>query len=205
MVLGDAYVKWFRSQQYYDDGGWHGTKALDGGGALMNQSIHAIDLLQWYMGKVESVSAYIGTICHENIDVEDNAVAALQFASGAFGVIEGSTAVYPGFLKKIEISGTAGSAVLEEEDLKTWSFAEESPSDEEIRRKYGSVTKTGGGAVDPGAIGIEGHRRQFMDFIQAVETKKPYLLDGIEARKSVAIIVAIYESSRSCKRIPVLT
>ncbi len=203
MVLGDAYVKWFRSQAYYDDGGWKGTKQLDGGGALINQSIHAIDLLQWYMGKVESVSGYVGVRGHERIDVEDNAAAALHFASGAFGVIEGSTAVYPGFLKRIEICGTAGSAVLEEEDLKTWSFSEELPEDNEIRRKYGAATETGGGVADPAAIGTEGHRRQFVDFIHAVESKKPYLLDGVEARKSVAIILAIYESSETGRSVKV--
>lgn len=203
MVLGDAYVKWLRSQEYYDEGGWKGTQTLDGGGALMNQSVHAIDLLQWYMGPVESVCGYVGIVGHERIDVEDNAVAALQFANGAFGIIEGSTTVYPGFLKRIEISGTTGTAVLEEENLKIWRFAEETSEDNEIRNKYRDVTKTGGGVADPAAIGIEGHRQQFIDFIQAIETKKPYLLNGIEARKSVAIILAIYESSRKGKKIRV--
>ncbi|TVQ36365.1 MAG: gfo/Idh/MocA family oxidoreductase [Spirochaetaceae bacterium] len=203
LVLGDAYVKWFRPQSYYDQGGWKGTLALDGGGALMNQSIHAIDLLQWYMGKVDSVQAYTATLGHERIEVEDTAVATLQFADGAVGVIEGSTAVFPGFLKRVEICGTAGSAILEEEDLKAWSFSQERPEDQEIRRRYGSATKTGGGASDPGAIGTEGHRRQFSDFIDAVDRGKPLALNGIEARKSVAIILAIYESAASGRRVPV--
>jgi UDP-N-acetyl-2-amino-2-deoxyglucuronate dehydrogenase len=203
MVLGDAYVKWLRSQEYYNIGVWKGTQKLDGGGALMNQSIHAIDLLQWYMGPVESVCGYVGIVGHKNIEVEDNAVAALQFTNGACGIIEGSTAVYPGFLKRIEILGTTGTAVLEEENLKIWRFAEETSEDNEIRNKYSNVTKTGGGVADPTAIGTEGHRRQFVDFIQAIEAKKPYLLDGIEARKSVAIILAIYESSRTGRKISV--
>lgn len=99
LILGDAYVKWFRTQEYYDKGGWHGTRELDGGGALMNQSIHAVDLLRWFMGPVESVKAYKNTRGHERIKVEDVAAAVLKFKNGALGVIEGSTAVYPGYLK----------------------------------------------------------------------------------------------------------
>jgi predicted dehydrogenase len=196
LVLGDAYVKWHRTQAYYDEGGWHGTRALDGGGALINQSIHAIDLLQWYMGPVESVQAFAGTVGHDRIEVEDNAVAALRFASGAFGVIEGSTAVYPGFLKRIELSGTRGSVVLEEESLRTWEFAEGRAEDEEIRERFSEKGDSGGGAADPGAISFEGHRRQFEDFLQALDSGRPPLVDGPEARKSVAIIEAIYESAR---------
>jgi UDP-N-acetyl-2-amino-2-deoxyglucuronate dehydrogenase len=195
LVLGDAYVKWFRSQEYYDDGGWHGTRALDGGGALINQSIHAIDLLQWFMGPIESLQAYTGTVGHKRIEVEDNAVAALRFRNGAFGVIEGSTAVYPGFLKRIEISGTKGSVVLEEETLKTWEFVESAPGDEEIRKKHGAGVESGGGASDPAAISFQGHRRQFEEFISALDAGRPPLVDGSEAKKAVEIIHAIYTSA----------
>ncbi len=196
LVLGDAYVKWFRSQEYYDDGGWHGTQSLDGGGALINQSIHAIDLLQWFMGPVESVQAFTGTIGHKRIEVEDNAAAALRFRNGAFGVIEGSTSVYPGFLKRIEISGTKGSVILEEETLKAWDFAEGLPEDEEIREKFGAGTETGGGAADPAAISFEGHRRQFEEFITSLEQGRSPLVDGREAKKAVQIIQAIYASAK---------
>jgi predicted dehydrogenase len=199
LVLGDAYVKWFRSQEYYDDGGWHGTRALDGGGALINQSIHAIDLLQWFMGPVDSVQAFTGTIGHQRIEVEDNAVAALRFRNGAFGVIEGSTAVHPGFLKRIEISGTKGSVVLEEETLKTWAFAESAPGDEEIRKKHGAAVETGGGAADPAAISFQGHRRQFEEFIAALDEGRSPLVDGGEARKAIEIIQAIYRSAKKGK------
>jgi predicted dehydrogenase len=199
LVLGDAYVKWFRTQEYYDDGGWHGTQAMDGGGALINQSIHAIDLLQWFMGPVKSVQAFTGTIGHQRIEVEDNAVAVLRFRNGAFGVIEGSTAVYPGFLKRIEISGTKGSMVLEEETLKTWEFAESAPGDEEIRKKHGAGAKTGGGAADPAAISFEGHRRQFEEFINALDEGRHPLVDGPEAKKAVEIIQAIYTSAKRGK------
>ncbi|MCP4400946.1 MAG: Gfo/Idh/MocA family oxidoreductase, partial [bacterium] len=201
LVLGDAYVKWYRSQEYYDKGGWHGTWKLDGGGALMNQSIHAIDLLQWFMGPVDSVSALTNTLGHERIEVEDVSVAALHFANGALGVIEGSTAVFPGFLKRIEISGTQGSAILEEENLKAWTFSEEKEEDKEILEKFEAKTETGGGAADPAAIGFHGHQRQFEDMIHAIETGNDPRVDGQEAKKAIEIILAIYQSAREGKRI----
>lgn len=202
LSLGDAYVKWFRSDEYYRSSNWKGTWKYDGGGALMNQSIHAIDLLQWFMGPVESVQSCAATIGHEGIEVEDTAVAVLRYANGALGVIEGSTAVYPGFLKRIEISGTTGSVIMEEEDITTWNFAEAQPDDEAICRKFANTTVSGGGASDPSAIGYHGHQRQFEDFLRVLESGKGKpLVDGIEARKAVAIIVAIYESARTGKMV----
>jgi predicted dehydrogenase len=123
-------------------------------------------------------------------------VAALRFRNGAFGVIEGSTSVYPGFLKRIEISGTRGSVVMEEETLKSWDFAESAPGDEEIRKKYGGGAETGGGAADPAAISFQGHRRQFEEFIGALDEGRPPLVDGAEAKKAVEIIQAIYTSAK---------
>lgn len=201
LSLGDAYVKWFRSQEYFDNTPGRGSWSYDGGGALMNQGIHAVDLLQWFMGPVESVSAHVSTIGHRDVEVEDNAVAALRFKNGAFGVIEASTAVYPGFLKKIELSGTAGSAVLEESQLTTWEFAEALPEDDEIRRTYGGADTGSGGAADPLAIGFEGHRRQFEDLIHAIESGGAPLVDGREARKSVEIILAIYRSAKERREV----
>jgi len=201
LVLGDAYVKWYRNQEYYDKGGWKGTKRYDGGGALMNQSIHAIDLLQWFMGPVKSVQAFKGILGHKRIEVEDTAIAAIEFSNGAYGVIEGSTAIFPGFFKRIEISGTQGTAILEEEDLKFWKFATENPDDEEIRKKYGKKTKSGGGASDPGAISLEGHKKQFQQFINSLKEKKPPLIDAYEAKKAVAIILAIYQSAETGRKI----
>ncbi len=201
VVLGGAYVKWYRTQEYYDNGGWHGTKALDGGGALMNQSIHAIDLLLWLMGPVVSVQAYTGTLGHQRIEVEDAAVAALEFESGALGVIEGSTAAYPGFLKKIEICGTKGSAVMEEADLKYWSFAEEKEQDEAIRKKYAARTDSGGGAADPAAISFKPHQWQFEEFVACLDSGRSSMAEGKEGRKAVEIILAIYQSANTGKRV----
>jgi len=197
IVLADAQIKWYRSQHYYDSGQWRGTWELDGGGALMNQGIHAIDLLQWFMGDVTEVFATTATLAHERIEVEDTAAAVLKFANGALGVIEGTTGAYPGFLKKIEICGSKGCVTMEEENITTWKFAEENDGDEEIRRIYGSATQTGGGAADPGAIGHHGHKLLFEAFVNALRANKPADIDGAEGRKSVAIIEAIYRSAKN--------
>lgn len=199
LVLGDAYVKWFRTQQYYDSGAWRGTWQLDGGGALMNQAIHSVDLLLWFMGPVQEVAAHTATLAHERIEVEDVATATLKFASGALGVIEATTAGYPGSLKRIELSGSKGTAILEEEDIIKWEFAETDPRDEQLRQEMMGKTKTGGGAADPAAIGHHAHAALFRDFLEAVEQNRPPAIDGHEGKKSVELILAIYESARTGK------
>ncbi len=200
LALGEACVKWYRSQQYYDQGGWKSRKA-NAGGALMNQAIHAIDLLLWFMGPVQSVQAEAATLGHERLEVEDTAVAALRFANGSCGLIQASTAAYPGFLKRIEISGTGGTAILEEENLKVWQFAQARPEDEEIRRAFAARTRSGGGAADPAAISLAGHRAQFEDFAACLRENRPPQVDAVEARKAVALILAIYRSARTGKRV----
>ncbi len=201
LTLGDAYVKWYRSQDYYDSGDWRGTMELDGGGALMNQSIHAIDFLQYVMGPVESIQAFTDTLAHKRIDVEDVAVVALRFKNGALGVVEGTTAVYPGSLKKFEFSGTKGTIVLEEEDIITWEFEEEEPEDAEIKKQFTEKKSGGGGASDPRAINHDNHRRQMINLIQSIENNIPHLVDGREGRKAVEIILAIYQSSKAGKTV----
>jgi predicted dehydrogenase len=200
LTLGSAYIKWWRSQEYYDKGGWKGTKKFDGGGALMNQGIHAIDLLQWFMGPVESVQAYAALLGHERIEVEDTAVAALRFKNGALGIIEGSTAAWPGFPKRIEISGIKGTAVLEEENITAWSFSDELPEDEALREKFKAQSGSGASA-DPAAINYHGHKAQFGDIVNALSAGKKPAIDGLEARKAVEIILAIYQSAESGKEV----
>lgn len=200
ITMGSAYIKWWRSQEYYDTGGWKGTKAMDGGGALMNQAIHAIDLLQWLMGPVDSVMGYGDTLGHERIDVEDVAVAVLRFKNGALGVIEGSTATYPGFPKRVEISGVGGTAVLDEFSFNCWKFADEKPEDEEIRRKF-SAEAGAGGSADPAAIGHQGHVLQFTEIVESLRAGKKPLVDGWESRKAVEIILAIYKSIETGKEV----
>ena len=169
LALGNAYVKWFRTQEYYDSGAWRGTWQLDGGGALMNQAIHSVDLLLWLMGPVVEVMAHTATLAHERIEVEDVATATLRFANGALGTIEATTAGYPGSLKKIELTGSRGTAILEEEDIIKWQFAEQTESDEKLREEMLGRTKTGGGAGDPAAIGHHAHAALFRDFIEAID------------------------------------
>ena len=195
LTVGDSYVKWFRTQEYYDSGAWRGTWALDGGGALMNQAIHSIDLLAWLMGDVAEITAMVDCLDHERIEVEDTAVAALRFANGALGVIEASTAIYPGFLKKIEIHGSKGSATIEEEDIIRWEFAQEVPEDADILAAMQNKKSGGGGAADPTAIGHHGHAKLFADMLRAIETDTEPKINGEEGRRSVEIILAIYESA----------
>jgi len=199
LTMGDAYVKWFRTQEYYDSGAWRGTWKLDGGGALMNQAVHSVDLLLWFMGPATQAFAYTGTLAHQRIEVEDVAAAAIKFANGAVGVIEASTATWPGELKRIEISGDAGSAVVREEDLAVWKFAKEGKADEAIRQKMAGRTQTGGGAADPKAIGYHGHMLQFQDVLAAIKRGTRPLVDGPEGRKAVELILAIYKSAETGK------
>jgi predicted dehydrogenase len=201
LTLGDSFVKWFRTQEYYDSGAWRGTWELDGGGALMNQAIHSVDLLTWLMGPVEEITAFTGTLAHERIEVEDVAVATVRFASGAVGVIEATTAAYPGYLKRIEIHGSQGSAGLEEEDLKFWDFKDQTPDDAAIRERMAGKTKTGGGAADPSAIGHHGHTAQFRDVLEAIEQGRKPAVDGYEGRRSVEIILAIYKAAEAGKSV----
>ncbi|MBA4105794.1 MAG: oxidoreductase [Pirellula sp.] len=201
ITLGDAYVKWFRTQQYYDSGTWRGTWALDGGGALMNQAVHTVDLLSWLMGPVTEVQAFTATLAHDRIEVEDVATATLRFASGALGVIEATTAAYPGYLKRIELHGSEGSAVLEEEDIKAWDFAKKLRSDAAIHRQMSTSKSTGGGAADPAAIGHHGHTLQIQDFVDAIRKDRAPAVDGPEGRKSIEIILAIYQSATTGKKV----
>jgi predicted dehydrogenase len=198
IILCDAYIKWYRSQEYYDSGAWRGTKEIDGGGALMNQAIHALDLLLWFGGNVKEVSSRCATMAHERIDVEDVLVSTLVFESGALGTVEASTAVWPGAPKRIEILGTRGSVVMEEENITRWDFDDQRPGDNEVKKLLSSNTSIGG-ASDPMGINPEGHRRQFEDCIMAVETKGKPLIDGLSAAKAVALVEAMYKSAAAGK------
>jgi UDP-N-acetyl-2-amino-2-deoxyglucuronate dehydrogenase len=202
LTLGDTYVKWWRTQEYYDSSQWRGTWALDGGGALMNQAIHNVDLLQWIMGEVDSVQALTAMLVHERIEVEDTAVAVIRFKSGALGVIEASTGAYPGLLKRTEIHGENGSARVEQDDVTLWTFRDERPGDLEMLAPKGEST---GGAADPKAISHAGHREQLAEFLRAIDAGTPSLVDGREGRKAVEIIRAIYRSSRlgTAVRLPI--
>jgi predicted dehydrogenase len=207
LTVGAARVSWWRSQGYYDSGEWRGTWALDGGGALMNQSIHTLDLLQWVMGPIVEVSAYSGLLAHERIEVEDVAVAILKFESGALGLLEATTAAYPGLTARLEVHGDRGSAVISDDELEYYHSA--------VQGEGGPAYGAGGGGnqaaevlsrhqerergatagADPASLSMA-HRAQIADFIAAVREGREPLVNVEEARKVVAVILAVYDSAR---------
>ena len=203
LVLCSAYVKWHRTREYYTTP-WKGTWNLDGGGALMNQAIHGVDLLQWFAGLPTEVSAFSTRRIHTGIEADDTTVAALRFPDGALGSIEASTAVWPGWSRRIEICGEMGSVSLEDDRIVRWEFANEAPEDEAIR-SGGSGSALGSGAGDPGAISTIGHQRQIEDMVRAIRDDRPPAVDGREGRKAVALVHAIYRSSQEGRPVEVST
>lgn len=189
-VLGDAYVKWRRAQDYYDSATWRGTWALDGGGALMNQGIHYIDLLQWFMGPTLTVSGHISTLVRQRIEVEDTAVACLTFEGGALGVIEACTSANVGRPARLELRGECGTIVLEDGNVVFWGI----DGEDEFVAPY---VDTGSGATNPMAITSVGHEAQISDMVDAINEGRPPVVDGREARKAIEIISAIYRSSET--------
>lgn len=185
-------VPWWRKPEYYA-GNWRGTWKLDGGGALMNQSIHMVDMLQYLMGPLASLQAYTATIAHD-IEVEDTATAVVQFKNKALGTIYGSTASFPGQLRRIAITGTKGTAVLVENSFTVWEFADQTEEDKAVLTKFRNDST--GGASDPSAIPFEPHARNFAAFMAALDENRPFEIDGTEARKAVEIILAIYQSAK---------
>lgn len=203
LLAGDASVKWYRTQEYYDSGDWRGTWALDGGGCLMNQGIHTIDMISWIMGGVRSVQAICRTAAHD-IEVEDQANVLVEYLNGAIGVIQGSTCTYPGFAERLEVSGEHGAVVIEGDRTKVWRVDPE-------RAKLG---KYGDGVMgqptpslhlagaaewteeDPTAAWGEQHRLQIEDFARAIVEDRDPFITGEMALEPLRTILAIYESSR---------
>jgi len=193
LTLCSAYVKWWRGQEYYDSVAWRGTREFDGGGALMNQGIHAVDLLQWLVGMPSEVFAFAGRLAHKRIEVEDTIAVCLRFPHGAIGTIEATTASNPGSAMRIEICGDRGSAVWEDDLLISWKFDRESPEDDALRSAQSSGII--GGKSDPAAIGIEGHRLLVADLVAAIREHRPPLIPANEARNAVRLILAAYDSA----------
>jgi len=194
ITYAGVFVPWWRSEKYYA-GNWHGTKNLDGGGALMNQSIHMVDLLQYLMGPVRSVKSYTDTLEHE-IETEDTAVAIFQFSSKALGMLHGTTTAYPGHPRRLEIMGTKGTVVMENATIKTWQFAIPHEDDQKIAG-YKTHDNTSGGAADPGDISYINHQKNIRDFLMAIKEGKKFDIDGDEARKAIEIVLNIYEAAKS--------
>ena len=202
LLQGDAFVKWYRSQSYYDSGDWRGTWALDGGGALMNQAIHQVDLLLWLMGPVKEVFAYAGTLNHEGLEVEDTLVAALRYHSGALGTLSAATSLYPGQPKVLEIHGTKGWVRVKDDSIEAWQVdgLSEGQQEEVLEGHRAAGSRT---FADPMAMSFESHRRQFEDFLSAIDTNTSPLVDGREGLKSVELVTAIYQSVRTAMPVSV--
>ncbi len=194
LSLCSAYVKWHRSAAYYS--GWKGTLALDGGGAVMNQAIHAVDLLQWFAGMPAEVFAWKTRRVHLRIEAEDTACAALKFANGALGTLEATTAAYPGWERRIEICGEFGSAAIEDDRIVRWEFRESRDEDAQLLAG-GAQAGAGSGAGAPDQISFEGHQKQIEDMVFALRNDTPLLVDGHQARNTVAFVRAVYESAES--------
>jgi predicted dehydrogenase len=210
LAVAASYVPWWRDDAYYGPGRWQGKKALDGGGALMNQAIHGVDALQWIAGAtmpglaadenpVADVLALTAVRGHDaaRLEVEDTCVAVLRFKNGALGQLLAATSLYPGQLRRFLFGGRDGTAEILEEQLVAWRFREERPDDAATRARFGGTSGTSGGAADPMAIDYSCHTRNFTDFVRAIEAGKQPGLDGREGRKAVAIIEACYESART--------
>jgi predicted dehydrogenase len=192
-----VHVPWWRTDDYYKSK-WRGTWKLDGGGAMMNQSIHMVDLLQYLVGPIHSLNAYISTIGHA-IEVEDTATAIVKFENHALGGIYGSTASFPGQFRRIEITGTRGTAIQVDNSFKVWQFADETEEDRQILKNFNEI-KGGGGASDPSSISYESHQKNIAAFLESIEAGRPFEIDGAEARKAVEIVLAIYTSAREGKQ-----
>lgn len=190
IFMGDAYIKWFRDQTYYDSGVWRGTLKLDGGGVLINQAIHTIDLLQWFMGDVDTIYGQTGIFTHKNIEGEDNAVAVLKYKSGAIGVIEGSTSVQPAQSRRIELQGKKGSAIIDDNNVKVNLESQQNNLVEDAK------IQASGASSPLGGFSIEPHKNQFEAIVDAINTNSAPPVSGEDSLKSLSIVLAIYESSK---------
>ncbi|WP_010205944.1 Gfo/Idh/MocA family protein [Salinibacterium sp. PAMC 21357] len=191
-----ASVPWWRSQEYYDSGTWRGTWELDGGGAVMNQGVHTVDLLRWFLGTPVTVSAETACLAHDSIEVEDTAVATIRFESGALAVVHATTAAFPGMSVSLHVHGSRGSAIIQDDQLAYFHVAD-AGDDSEVLNQAASV-------VDPeeifGAPKDEewfmiGHRRQYEDIVHAIETRSMPSVRVDDALLSLALVDAIYISA----------
>jgi len=210
LILAEARIPWYRTQEYYDSGDWRGTWALDGGGCVMNQGVHTIDLLRWFCGPPTLVFARMHTAGHENIEVEDTLVGTIQFANGVLATVLVSTAAYPGYTASLGLYGTQGSAMIDGDELKVFAvnggeqFVAKSASLHALQVAMGgtkSATENAGSdsgkfEQDTFAWG-DAHREQFADFIRCCRDGRTPLVDGREGRNAVELVLALYESAKT--------
>lgn len=190
IVCADIYMKYYRSQEYYDSGSWRGTKRIDGGGALMNQGIHGVDLLLYLAGGIKSVYAISKTLVR-NIEVEDTLSAVVEYKSGATGVIQATTSVYPGYPRRLDINGENGTIVLDETSITRWDICNTAGGHDDVILMP-SFTH---GASTPTAISHDGHVRQISDTIRCIKEGREPLSGLADGRRAVDVILAIYQSA----------
>ena len=189
LLLVDARVKWYRPPDYYSSSRWRGTCALDGGGALINQAIHTVDLLLWLLGDVARVQARTATVLHK-IEAEDTAVANLEFASGAVGTLVATTAAYPGYPRRLEITGTEGTVILEHDRIVASDLRNPPPD------FAGIITGDSNQSASSAAVtDISGHKAILEDFLQAIANNTQPICNGREGRRSLALVESIYSSA----------
>ncbi len=189
-LLVDARVKWYRPPDYYSGSKWRGTFALDGGGALINQAIHTVDLLLWLLGDVARVQASTATVLHK-IEAEDTAVANLEFASGAVGTLLATTAAYPGYARRLEITGTEGTVILEHDRIVAADLRNPPPDFAGITTGDSNQSASSAAVTD-----ISGHKAILEDFLQAIANNTQPICNGREGRRSLALVESIYNSAR---------
>lgn len=194
LILADARVKWFRPANYYGDSRWRGTLRLDGGGALINQAVHTVDLLLWLCGEVSGVQAMKKTALHR-IEAEDTLIALLDFKNGAVGTLQATTSVFPGYPRRVELTGSEGTVIIEHDRLLA---ADLRKVPEDFRSTGNDQNASASSATVSDA---RGHLAALEDFVRAIETNGAPRCSGRDARRSVALVEAIYTACSSEKRV----
>jgi UDP-N-acetyl-2-amino-2-deoxyglucuronate dehydrogenase len=194
-ILADARVKWYRPPEYYANSRWRGTWALDGGGALINQAVHTVDLMLWLFGEVVSVQAKSKALLHK-IEAEDTLVALLEFANGALGVLQATTSAYPGYPRQLELTGSEGTLIIAQDRLMAADLRNP-PAD----LQCGGKADQNPSASSPVVSDVGGHQAVLEDFLQAIQTNTTPRCDGREGRRSLALVEAIYKACRTGERV----
>ncbi len=200
IVTTDVLMKWYRPDEYYNNSKWRGTMALDGGGALMNQCVHFIDMVQWFNGGMKSVFAKTGQKIHKGIEAEDTAVAVVEYSNGAFGIVEATTSSYPGFSTLITVNGSKGGIICENERIREMKLSDETEEDRKMLSDS-DFGEHGGDAKTNIKQDFSLHLKQLQEAVDALLRGEQPPIDGLEARKAVEIITSMYESAKSGKEI----
>jgi UDP-N-acetyl-2-amino-2-deoxyglucuronate dehydrogenase len=195
LILADSRVKWYRPPDYYANSRWRGTRELDGGGALINQAVHTLDLMLWIFGEVKAVQALSKTALH-SVATEDTLIAMLEFANGALGVLQAATSVFPGYPRRLELTGSEGTLIIEQDRLLAADLRNPSPG--LLKSSEADKNASSSSAIISDA---RGHQAVLEDFLRAIRTNTKPRCDGQEGRRSLALVQVIYEACRTGKRV----